>query len=80
MRTVSVDHAKAHLYELLDEAVQGEPVAIDVGNDLVVRWTVEKKAPEAEKSGWPVLGMYKGNVWMAPDFDEIPEDFKDYVE
>ena len=75
MHTVSVEHARAHLDELLDEVVHGEAVAIAVSDEVVVRWTLERKttAVEAEPSGWPVLGMLKGKVWMAPDFDEIPE-------
>lgn len=80
MITVSVEHAKAHLAELLDEVVQGEAVSIAVSDDVVVRWTVERKVnrPPAV-AGWPVLGMLKGKVWMAPDFDEIPEGFEEYV-
>jgi len=37
MMTVSVEHAKAHLAELLDEAVQGEAVSIAMSDDVVVR-------------------------------------------
>ena len=81
MHTVSVEHAKAHLEELLDEAVHGESVAIDVGDDVFVRWTVERKTPSVETApaGWPVLGLYAGQVWMAPDFNDIPEGFEEYV-
>lgn len=43
MRTVSVEHAKAHLNVLWDEAVNGESVAIAVSDEVVVRWTVERK-------------------------------------
>jgi hypothetical protein len=81
MHTVSIEHAKAHLDELLDEAVHGESVAIDVGDDVFIRWTVERKMPavKAAPAGWPVLGMLKGKVWMAPDFNDIPEGFEEYV-
>jgi hypothetical protein len=80
MPTVSVEHAKAHLDELLDEAVHGESVAIDVGDDVFIRWTVERKTPAVETvaGGWSVLGMLKGKVWMAPDFNDIPEGFEEY--
>lgn len=79
MITVSVEHAKAHLAELLDDAVQGEAVSIAVSDDVVVRWTVERKVDRpAAATDWPVLGMLKGKVRMAPDFDEIPEGFEEY--
>ena len=81
MPTVSVEHAQAHLVELLDEAVQGEAVAIAVGDDMLVRWTVERKvpSPEVAATGWPMMGIYQGKGWMAPDFNEIPEGFEEYV-
>ncbi len=81
MHTVSVEHAKAHLDELLDEAVHGESVAIDVGDDVFIRWTVERKTPAVDTavSGWPVLGLYAGQGWMAPDFNDIPVGFEEYV-
>ena len=81
MHTVSVEHAKAHFDELLVEAVHGEAVAIDVSDEVVVRWTIEKKVPvsEAKPGGWPFMGLYQGQGWMAPDFDEIPEGFEEYV-
>jgi hypothetical protein len=25
------------------------------------------------------LGWAKGTIWVAPDFDDTPEDFKDYL-
>jgi hypothetical protein len=25
------------------------------------------------------FGIHKGKCWMAPDFDETPEDFKEYL-
>jgi hypothetical protein len=76
MHTVSVEHAKAHLDELLNEAVHGESVAIAVSDEVVVRWTVEKKT---SLSGWPLMGLYAGQGWMAPDFDDIPDGFEQYV-
>lgn len=81
MHTVSVEHAKAHLDALLDEAIHGEEVAISLSEDVVVRWTVERKSPavEAKSVGWPFMGLYEGQGWMAPDFDEIPEGFEEYV-
>ena len=81
MHTVSVEHAKAHLDELVEAAVHGEAVAIAVGDDVVVRWMVERKTPTSELAvgGWPFMGLYAGQGWIAPDFDAIPEGFEEYV-
>ena len=79
MHTVTVEHAQAHLVELLDEAVQGEAVAIAIGEDTLVRWTVERKSltPKVAMTGWPMMGIYQGKGWMAPDFNEIPDGFEE---
>ena len=39
-------------------------------------------ANDATKSEPPLrgFGSLKGKIWMAPDFDEPLEDFKDYLE
>lgn len=38
-----------------------------------------RPAPERPFAGLPGLGSMKGKIWMADDFDETPEDFKDYM-
>ncbi len=35
--------------------------------------------PNRPFAGLPGLGSMKGKIWMADDFDETPEDFKDYI-
>ncbi len=81
MHTVSAEHAQAHFAELLDEAVHGEDVAIDVGENMVVRWVVEKGASGASPSGpWPFLNKYKGQVKLVEGWDDpIPEEFWDVL-
>ena len=84
MHTVSVEYAQAHLVGLLDEVSDEEDVVIERNNRPLARLVTEFAAqpsavPPATATGWPVLGMYKGQGWMAPDFGEIPEGFEEYV-
>ncbi len=77
MHTVSVEHAKAHLDELLEEAVHGEAVAILVRDDVVVRWMVERKTPALESAagGWPLMGLYAGKMVLPEGWDaDLPLD------
>lgn len=65
--------AKERLEELLEGAAAGERVVItkDDGSafELVPR-------PKGRRGG---LGRAAGKIWMADDFDSIPEGFKDYL-
>jgi hypothetical protein len=45
-----------------------EIIVLDEGPDPV------EPAPTAS-----AFGCGKGEIWMAPDFDETPEEFKDYM-
>ncbi len=41
---------------------------------------LEEDAAPTEPVPGPKAGTGKGEIlWMAPDFDETPEDFKDYM-
>ncbi|MBQ3837411.1 MAG: DUF2281 domain-containing protein [Treponema sp.] len=37
------------------------------------------KAKKTEKKSIRQLGQWKGKVWIADDFDETPDCFKEYV-
>ena len=52
----------------------GEEVIIAKGHKPLL-----KLVPLAPPKRRRKPGSAKGQVWMAPDFDETPEDFKDYV-
>lgn len=36
-----------------------------------------RKGQEIDRSG--MYGMLKGEIWMADDFNETPEEFKEYM-
>jgi prevent-host-death family protein len=69
---VNVREAKARLSELLDRVAAGEQVTIRRRNDIVARLV-----PPASRRQ---PGRLKGKVWIAPDFDETPEDIIEMME
>lgn len=73
MPLVNVAQAKAQLSRLIDDALRGDEVIISRRNVPVVRLVLVED-PRVERR----LGFWKGEVELAPDFDETPPDFGDY--
>ena len=76
MPTVNVDHAQAHLREILAGLKPGEEVVLtDNGQPLA-------KLVRARQTSWPCkAGSAKDKIlWIAPDFDAPLEEFKEYME
>ncbi len=72
---VNVHQAKSQLSKLIERALAGEEVIIARNNKPTVRLEV---LPEARRRRR--LGALKGLVkYMADDFDEPLDDFKDYT-
>jgi prevent-host-death family protein len=69
----SITDAKTRFSELIQKAIAGEEVIIAKDNKPVV-----KVVPIVTPGRKRVPGSAKGQIWMAPDFDATPEDFKDY--
>ncbi|GEO09832.1 type II toxin-antitoxin system VapB family antitoxin [Segetibacter aerophilus] len=45
-----------------------------------IEFVWEKKlGKEPLSQGKRIPGLFKGKMWMSPDFDEPLEDFKDYM-
>ncbi len=67
--TTNIHEAKTQLSRLIERALAGEEVIISKAGKPVVRLVpyVTKKQPRR-------LGVLKGKIWIAPDFDELPED------
>jgi prevent-host-death family protein len=76
MTTVSLAEAQVRLAELVEKAAAGEEVIITRDDKPVARLSAERPAERPTRK----LGTLKGTVvYMAPDFDEPLEDFKEYM-
>lgn len=64
MKTANMHEAKTKLSELVDAATKGEEVIICKAGKPMVRLVPVTKKPAKRK-----LGLWKGKIWMAPDWD-----------
>ena len=70
MVTRNIHQAKTELSKLIEQALAGEDVVIaKAGKPVVKLVPVQAKRPIGE-----LIGVWKGRVNIAPDFDELPED------
>lgn len=70
----NIAQAKARFSELVQKAMLGEDVVIARDHKPVLR-LVALEQPKQRR----VPGSAKGQVTMAPDFDETPGDFRGYL-
>lgn len=76
MTTMTLDQAKDHLADLLARAAAGEEVII-VRDDGTAFTVVPAPANALKRRGF--VGSLRGKIWIADDFDEIPEGFEPYL-
>ncbi len=69
MMMVTVTEAKANLSKLLAMVERGEEVVIGRAGRPVAELKAVAARPKKR-----VLGLGRGRGWMAPDFDEWPEE------
>lgn len=74
MVKVALEEAATSLPALIEAAMNGEAVYITLDNQMI-RLVPENPAPQPRKAG-----SAKGMIWMADDFDEPLEDFREYME
>ena len=74
MTQVNIAQAKARFSELVRKAISGEEVVIARDNKPLL-----KLVPLTADSKPRKPGGARGKIWMAPDFDETPADFKKYL-
>jgi prevent-host-death family protein len=78
MPIVTIQEAQSKLTELIHHLNPGDEVVITENNHPVARLV---PAPEDAKRKPRQLGTLAGSVlYMAPDFDATPDDFKEYME
>ncbi len=67
----NIAEAKAHFYEIVRRALQGEDIVIAKDNHPLLR-LVPVQGPQGER----VPGSAKNQIlYVSSDFDETPEDF-----
>jgi antitoxin (DNA-binding transcriptional repressor) of toxin-antitoxin stability system len=75
MKQFNIAEAKSRFSELVKLALQGEEIVIAKDNKPLLRLALVN---EVRKQRRP--GSAKGQILnIAPDFDELPEDFKEYL-
>ncbi|HEY6837102.1 MAG TPA: type II toxin-antitoxin system Phd/YefM family antitoxin [Geobacteraceae bacterium] len=75
MSQFNIAEAKSHLSELVQKAQLGEEVVIARDNKPLV-----KLVPVTRVKKQRTPGSAKGKIlFIAPDFDETPPDFAEYV-
>ncbi len=78
MRTITVQEAQGHLVEIIETLSPGEEIVLTRDDKPVATLrATQPSAPREQRQ----LGTLKGSVlYMAPDFDAIPEGFEEYVD
>lgn len=66
---VNIHEAKTHLSRLVDRAAAGEEIVIARAGKPLAR-LVAYVPPAKERQ----LGTARGQIWIAPDFDEVDEE------
>jgi len=74
MTQLDITQAKADLSKLLDLAIEGEEIVITQNNKPIAKISPIPPVLRPLKRG-----SAKGKVWMADNFDEPLEDFKEYM-
>ena len=77
MQTIELKQAEGHLAELIENLAPGDEIVLthDAKPVATLRATRQEEDCEPRK-----FGTLKGTIlYIAPDFDDIPEGFEDYL-
>jgi antitoxin (DNA-binding transcriptional repressor) of toxin-antitoxin stability system len=76
VQTMPVAQAEAQLLELVEKLSPGEEIVL-TGNGTLI---AVLRSPQFPRREAPRLGTLKGTILhIAPDFDDIPEGFEEYL-
>lgn len=75
MTLVNMHEAKTNLSKLVQRAAAGEEIILAKAGEPVAKIVAYTAPPKKPR----VPGSMKGKIWIAPDFDEIPEEFEEYL-
>jgi antitoxin (DNA-binding transcriptional repressor) of toxin-antitoxin stability system len=76
VQTMPVTQAESHLIEMVGKLLPEEEIVLTGNGKLIATL----RSPQVTRREPPRLGTLKGTVlYMAPDFDDIPEGFEEYL-
>ncbi len=76
MQTMPIEQADGHLAEIIERLPPGEEIVLTRDDKPVA--TIKASQPPVREA--PRFGTLKGTIlYIAPDFDEIPEGFEEYL-
>jgi antitoxin (DNA-binding transcriptional repressor) of toxin-antitoxin stability system len=76
MPTMNLDDVQSHLQEVIEGLIPGEPLVITKDGEPVATLTRNPQKTWPCKAGSAKTQIY----WMAPDFNEPLEEFREYME
>ena len=71
MHITNISEAKASLSKLVEKVLKGEEVVIGKSGKPVAKLVPYNLDSTPRKLG---AGKWQGQIWMADDFDDLPED------
>ena len=71
MQITNISDAKANFSKLIEKVMNGEEVVIGKAGKPVAKLVPYNEDTSPRQLG---AGQWQGNIWMADDFDELPED------
>jgi prevent-host-death family protein len=71
MKVTNIAEAKATLSKLVERVLEGEEVVIGKAGKPVARLVPFERSSEPRDLD---QGLWRGRVWMADDFDELPPE------
>lgn len=74
MTIVGIHEAKTNLSKLLKRVEAGEEIVVARGGEPVAKIVAYSASKEPRKPG-----ALKGQIKILPGFDEIPEEFEEYL-
>lgn len=76
MIQTTIQAAQTNLPQLLEKMLDGEEIIIEQDGKALARIVPMEKNEKAQyNSNW--FGMDEGKIWMAPDFNETPQEVID---
>lgn len=76
--TLNIYEAKTHLSDLVERASRGEEIVIAKAGTPMARLV---PLPEPVRPILRTPGMWKGKIWIAPDFDDaLPPDIQEALD